>query len=169
MLIRVLCFLFLLILSCHANPLDHVVAHGHARKGRLYACPTNQCEIDTTTKMYFWIIKGKNFPGMFLRSRDGAITITTTYVKHQRMTPKLTKELKDELERRSEGKELQMLEAEFPNNQMKDITYTFLITNDFTTWIAADMICHRLIRLLEPFRRGTKLICSLDKSDLIIS
>lgn len=63
------------------------------------------------------------------------------------------------------GDHLYMMEAEFPDNKMSDVTYTFLMTNDYMSWLAADMICERHMRLFERFRRGTRLICKLDKRD----
>lgn len=163
----ILLCLSLFALMVQTNPLDHVIAHAHVRGGRLHACPDSLCEMDTTTKLYFWIVKGERIPNMFLRTRSNteAVTITTSYVRHPALKPRLTKQLKNELLSRSGGRELQMLEAEFPNDQMMEVTYTFLMTNDYISWIAADMICQRVTRILEPIRRGHRLVCSLDKRD----
>ena len=146
------------------NPLDRVVSHAHLRDGRLHACPDDLCEMDTTTKLYFWIRKGDQIPNMYLQTESNAVTIATTRVRHPALRPRLTRKLKEELLRRSQGAPLEMLEAEFPNDQMIDTTYTFLMTTDYVSWIAAHMTCQRVNRLFERFRRGHRLACHLDKT-----
>lgn len=164
--LSLLVFLNLLLYSYSvgANPLDRLVAHAHVRGGRLYGCPHYMCEMEPNTKLYFWIRQQHNAPNMFLQTRSTGQTLTITTKRTDR-SPPLTRSLKMHLMTLARGDHLYMMEAEFPDNRMSDITYTFLMTNDYMSWLAADMICERHIRLFESFRRGTRLICRLDKRD----
>ena len=72
-----------------------------------------------------------------------------------------------ELAGHGDVRELKMLEAGFPNDQMLDTTYTFLMTEDYRSWIAVDMTCVRVKRFMERFRRGHRLLCEIDKRDWI--
>lgn len=170
MKITVLFFVYLLwtILTAFAscNPLDRIVAHAHLRGGKLYPCFQNTCDLEPSTKLYFWIRRGQYAPNMFLRSHSlgETIHITTSPVADpSRLT--LTKTLKHELDARSNGESLLMVEAEFPEDIMRDTTYTFLMTDNFQSWIAVDMTCERIRRRFERFRKGHRLLCTLDKRD----
>lgn len=163
---------FLLVAMCMMmvaaqNPLESVITHAHLRGGKLFPCPQNACEMDTTTKLYFWIREGTQPPNMFLRTRSsgGTIHVTTNLVPLHQKLPPFTKSLQTELFAKSGGDVLRVVEAEFPNNEMTDTTYTFLLTANFRSWIAVDMICERFKRPFERFRRGQRLVCYLDKRD----
>lgn len=147
------------------NPLERVIAHAHVRGGKLHACPDHLCEMEPNTKLYFWIVKSEKAPNMFLRTRSSGRTlqITTTHVSKSQEIPRLTKELREQLQILSQGRPMQMVEATFPDNRMSDVTYTFLMTDDYRSWIAADMTCNRHERFMERFRRGQRLVCYLDK------
>ena len=150
------------------NPLDRIVAHAHVHGGQLHACPQNTCKMDPATKLYFWIRNGARAPpNMFLRtqSRGHTIPITTKVVTDTKSIPRLTKKLKTELLERGDGHDLQLLQATFPNDQMEETTYTFLLTNDYRSWIAVDMTCEYIHRFLEPFRRGRKMNCWINKDE----
>lgn len=157
------------VFSLQNNPLDRIIAHAHVRGGKLYACPSHLCEMEPSTKLYFWIKHNERAPNMFLRSRStgNTIAITTEHVTDVTKIPKLTRTLKNELREKGQGHRLQVLQAEFPNNEMHPTTYTFLMTSDFHSWIAADMTCERVNRPFEWFRRGQRLACQLDKNDWI--
>lgn len=149
------------------NPLDRVVAHAHVHGGKLHACPENTCEMDPATKLYFWIRSGVQAPNMFLRtrSRGHTVPITTRLVTDPSNLPRLSKKLKKELLERGGGQALQLLQATFPNDQMEETTYTFLMTNDYRAWIAVDMTCEYVNRFLEPLRRGRKMSCWVNKDE----
>lgn len=165
-----LSYLFILLLSTLplvtlCNPLERVIAHAHVRDGKLHACPDHLCEMEPSTKLYFWIVKSEKAPNMFLRTRSRGQTmqITTTHVPESQKIPRLTKELKEQLQTLSRGRPMQIVEATFPDDRMSDLTYTFLMTDDYRSWIAADMVCSRHERFMERFRRGQRLACYLDK------
>ena len=168
-LLIILIYLTPFSLAHRNNPLDRIVAHAHVRGGKLYGCPHDACEIQPSTKLYFWIRSGERTPNMFLRSqsRGETIAITTNHVTDVTKLPKLTRQLKNELQIKGHDEPLKVVEAEFPNNEMSATTYTFLMTSDFNSWIAADMTCERVKRHFEPFRRGQRLSCCLDKNDWI--
>lgn len=161
----IILFIIVEVMSVACNPLERVVAHAHVRGGKLHGCPDHLCEMEPSTKLYFWILKDAKAPNMFLQSLSAtsSIQITTSHVSNPKKAPPLTKRLEHDLMYLSDGREMQMLEATFPNDRMSDVTYTFLMTDDYRNWLAADMTCERHERFMERFRKGQRLVCHLDK------
>ena len=140
--------------------LDRIVTHAHLQGGKLYPCPQNMCQVDPSTKLYFWIRSGDTAPNIFLQSPDStrAIRITTNLVIDPTRIP-MTRTLEMELS----DEDLQMMEAEFPYKEMIETTYTFLITRNYRSWIALKMNCVRIKRFMEIIRRGQQLLCEVDE------
>ena len=156
--------LWVVAVSC-SNPLERLIAHAHVRGGKLHGCPDSMCEMEPSTKLYFWILKNELAPNMFLQTHTSGqtIQITTTPVAEPKKTPPLTTRLRHELMFLAGGRPMQMVEAVFPNDRMADVTYTFLMTDDYRSWMAADMTCERHKRFMERFRKGQRLVCHLDR------
>ena len=143
--------------------LERIITHGHLSGQRVKACPSNTCKIDTTTRLYFWIKESGPTPNMYLRSGPDTLLVTTNKIDNPTLIPSLSREVKRELEIKASGQGLTVVEAIFPSERMAAGTYTYLICVDPWSWMAVDMVCVRADRFLERFRRGERLLCTLDK------
>ena len=147
--------------------LERILTHGHLSGRMIKPCPHHCCTIDTSTRLYFWVSMEADVRNMYLQAGTDTLIVTTNELSNPRLVPHLSRSLKKEIaEKTADGKPIKIVEAIFPSERMTIGTYIFLICLDQTSWMAAEMTCLRKKRLFEKFRRGERLICTLDKDTI---